>query len=117
MSRIRHRVSVTESDERNACPDENARATNPNSFSRSGSDSRTDSSSSTTDTKGGSMRSLPCGHFMNKTMRHTVSRVHCTLVSVWLKVQQRLGSCSSLWIRSRSEPRNEEVLQHLGLMR
>src|SRR5882762_1912917 len=50
MSRIRHLVSPTQSEARNSSGDENARAANPNSFSKSGSDSRTDSSSSTTDT-------------------------------------------------------------------
>src|SRR5216683_8160459 len=50
MSRIRHLVWPTQSDVRNSCADENARAAKPNSFSKSGSDSRTDSSSSTTDT-------------------------------------------------------------------
>jgi hypothetical protein len=50
MSRIRHLVWPTQSDARNSCADENARAAKPNSFSKSGSDSRTDSSSSTTDT-------------------------------------------------------------------
>src|SRR5258708_10294523 len=50
MSRIRHLVWPTQSDARNSSGDENARAQKPNSFSKSGSDSRTDSSSSTTDT-------------------------------------------------------------------
>src|SRR5580700_6213643 len=50
MSRIRHLVSPTQSDMRNSSADENERAVKPNSFSKSGSDSRTDSSSSTTDT-------------------------------------------------------------------
>src|SRR5882762_3775801 len=50
MSRTRHLVWPTQSDARNSCADENARAAKPNSFSKSGSDSRTDSSSSTTDT-------------------------------------------------------------------
>src|SRR5579864_5605061 len=50
MSRIRHLVWPTQSDARNSCADENARAVKPNSLSKSGSDSRTDSSSSTTDT-------------------------------------------------------------------
>src|SRR5580700_4767779 len=50
MSRIRHLVWPTQSDARNSCADENTRAAKPNSFSKSGSDSRTDSSSSTTDT-------------------------------------------------------------------
>src|SRR5208282_547351 len=50
MSRIRHLVWPMQSDARNSSGDENARAAKPNSLSRSGSDSRTDSSSSTTDT-------------------------------------------------------------------
>src|SRR6266478_3797883 len=50
MSRIRHLVWPTQSDARNSSGDENARAANPNSLSKSGSDSRTHSSSSTTDT-------------------------------------------------------------------
>jgi hypothetical protein len=50
MSRIRHLVWPKQSDARNSSGDENVRAAKPNSFSKSGSDSRTDSSSSTTDT-------------------------------------------------------------------
>src|SRR5271167_2385463 len=50
MSRIRHLVWETQSDARNSSGDENARAAKPSSISKSGSDSRTDSSSSTTDT-------------------------------------------------------------------
>src|ERR1700730_14983412 len=50
MSRIRHPVWHTQSDARNSSADENAWAAKPNSLSKSGSDSRTDSSSSTTDT-------------------------------------------------------------------
>src|ERR1700680_2526356 len=50
MSRIRHLVWPTQSDARNSSGDENARAANPNSLSKSGSDSRTDSSAPTTDT-------------------------------------------------------------------
>src|SRR5215469_14599545 len=51
-SRIRHLVSSTQSDRRNSSADEKARAAKPNSLSKSGSDSRTDSSSSTTDSSG-----------------------------------------------------------------
>src|SRR5437773_1176417 len=51
-SRIRHFVSLTYLDTRNSSADENAWAAKPNSFSKSGSDSRTDSSSSTTDMSG-----------------------------------------------------------------
>src|SRR5713101_6530189 len=47
-SRIRHLVWSTQSDERNSSADANAWTTKPSSFSKSGSDSRTDSSSSTT---------------------------------------------------------------------
>ena len=50
MSRIRHLVWGMQPDARNSSGDENAREAKPNSFSKSGSDSRTDSSSSTTDT-------------------------------------------------------------------
>src|SRR5580765_7288210 len=50
MSSSRQRVSLMLSDARNASADENARAQKPNCRIRSGSDSRTDSSSSTTDT-------------------------------------------------------------------
>src|SRR4026209_506769 len=49
-SRMRQRVSPRASDARNASADENAWAAKPNCRSRSGSDSRTDSSSSTTAT-------------------------------------------------------------------
>src|SRR3954467_12862232 len=47
MSRMRQLVSSTRSEERNSFGDENAETVNPNSLNRSGSDSRTDSSSST----------------------------------------------------------------------
>src|SRR5690349_12140314 len=50
MSRIRHLVPPTLSEARNASADENAWAAKPNSLSKSGNDSRTDSSSSITDT-------------------------------------------------------------------
>src|SRR5262245_56135490 len=50
MSRRRQLVSLTTSEARKASDDENASAANPNSRSMSGSDSRTDSSLSTTDT-------------------------------------------------------------------
>src|SRR5580693_23552 len=49
-SRIRQLVRPTYSEARNSSADENERAVKPNSLSKSGSDSRTDSSSSTTDT-------------------------------------------------------------------
>src|SRR5580692_10591287 len=49
-SRIKQLVRPTYSEARNSSADENARAVKPNSLSKSGSDSRTDSSSSTTDT-------------------------------------------------------------------
>src|SRR5439155_5004815 len=49
-SRSRQLVSPTTSDARNASADEKAWAAKPNCRSRSGSDSRTDSSSSTIDT-------------------------------------------------------------------
>src|SRR6476619_2381181 len=50
MSRSRQRVSPRVSEARNASADENARAQKPNCRIKSGNDSRTDSSSSTTDT-------------------------------------------------------------------
>src|SRR5450432_4922293 len=49
-SRIKQLVWPTYSEARNSSADENERAVKPNSLSKSGSDSRTDSSSSTTDT-------------------------------------------------------------------
>src|SRR5713101_6814480 len=49
-SRVRQLVRPTYSEARNSSADENERAVKPNSLSKSGSDSRTDSSSSTTDT-------------------------------------------------------------------
>src|ERR1700687_4633961 len=49
-SRIKQLVCPTYSEARNSSADENERAVKPNSLSKSGSDSRTDSSSSTTDT-------------------------------------------------------------------
>src|SRR5215467_4260886 len=50
MSRRRQLVSLTTSEARNASADENALVAKPDSRSKSGSDSRTDSSSSTIDT-------------------------------------------------------------------
>src|SRR5215467_9782071 len=50
MSRSRQLVPLTTPDARNASADENASAAKPDSRNKSGSDSRTDSSSSTTDT-------------------------------------------------------------------
>src|SRR6185295_13132071 len=47
-SRTRHLVSAIDCEARNSSADENACASKPNSFSKSGKDSRTDSSSSTT---------------------------------------------------------------------
>src|SRR5713101_7146467 len=47
-SRTRHLVSEIDSEARNSSADENVCASKPNSFSKSGKDSRTDSSSSTT---------------------------------------------------------------------
>src|SRR5579863_2835314 len=49
-SRIKQLVRPTHSEARNSSADENERAVKPNSLNKSGSDSRTDSSSSTTDT-------------------------------------------------------------------
>src|SRR5580704_13542131 len=49
-SRIKQLVRPTHSEARNSSADENERALKPNSLSKSGSDSRTDSSSSTTET-------------------------------------------------------------------
>src|ERR1700720_722386 len=54
-SRTRQFVSATDSEARNSSADENVRGSKPNSLSRSGSDSRTDSSSSTTDIRGRSV--------------------------------------------------------------
>src|SRR5258708_14066128 len=51
-SRTRHLVSAIDSEARNSSADENARAWKPKSFSKSGKDSRTDSSSSTTVIRG-----------------------------------------------------------------
>src|SRR6266480_644349 len=51
-SRTRHLVSAIDLEARNSSADENARASKPNSFSKSGKDSRTDSSSSTTVIRG-----------------------------------------------------------------
>src|SRR4029077_2509448 len=50
-SRMRHLVRLTNSDARNASADENAWTAKPKCRSKSGSDSRTDWSSSTTDTR------------------------------------------------------------------
>src|ERR1700685_4502662 len=66
MSRIRHLVSSTQSEERNSSAEENTRAAKPNSLSRSGNDSRTDSSSSTTDRSGGTLPPLPLRDSMTK---------------------------------------------------
>src|SRR5277367_6691774 len=50
-SRIRHLVWPTHSDTKNSSADEKAWTAKPNTLSRLGSESRTDSSSSTTDTR------------------------------------------------------------------
>src|SRR6185437_5430693 len=52
ISRSKHLVSPLESDTKNSSADENVSTANPNCFSKSGNDSRTDSSSSITDTSG-----------------------------------------------------------------
>src|SRR5450432_518381 len=64
-SRIKQLVWPTHSEARNSSAEENERAVKPNSLSKSGSDSRTDSSSSTTDTNGhgvilGSLSRIRC---------------------------------------------------------
>src|SRR5918994_2659978 len=74
-SRSRQLVSPTTSEARNASADENAWAAKPNCRSKSGSDSRTDSSSSTIDT---SERLLITQH----SMRHSAGTVYETLVLV-----------------------------------
>src|SRR4051794_7058045 len=51
-SRSRHLVWPLECDSKNSSADENVSTANPNCFSKSGNDSRTDSSSSITDTSG-----------------------------------------------------------------
>src|SRR5438874_10111587 len=51
-SRTRHLVSAIDLEARNSSADENVCASKPNSFSKSGKDSRTDSSSSTTVIRG-----------------------------------------------------------------
>src|SRR5882672_5696712 len=51
-SRSRHLVSVIDLEARNSSADENVCASKPNSFRKSGKDSRTDSSSSTTVIRG-----------------------------------------------------------------
>src|ERR1700678_3469247 len=55
MSRIKQLVSSAVPDERNSSAEEKARAAKPNSLISSGSDSRMDSSSSTTDRSRGSL--------------------------------------------------------------
>src|SRR5580658_1933913 len=52
MSRSRHLVLEVWREARNCSADEKVRTENPSSLSKSGSDSRTDSSSSTTQTSG-----------------------------------------------------------------
>src|SRR5713226_7337127 len=84
-SRIRQLVRPTYSEARNSSADENERAVKPNSLSKSGSDSRTDSSSSTTDTNelgiilGSSSRirctSLPRRNGKRKSGARTVIRL------------------------------------------
>ena len=82
MSRNRHLVWSTQSDARNSSADENARTAKPNSLSKSGSDSRMDSSSSTTVT---SERLTNTG----TRMRHSNKAVHCTLVSLCCRHLQK----------------------------
>src|SRR5271163_1627245 len=80
MSRIKQLVWARQSEARNSSADEKVRAANPNSLSKSGSDSRTDSSSSTTDRSGRSLPPLALGSAITETMRHLMGAVHCTLV-------------------------------------
>src|SRR5215813_1597524 len=51
-SRSRHLVCPVECDSKNSSADENVSTANPNCFSKCGNDSRTDTSSSITDTSG-----------------------------------------------------------------
>src|SRR5208282_2784174 len=81
-----------QSDERNSSADEKVRAANPNSLSKSGSDSRTDSSSSTTDRSGRSLAPLALGSSMTQTMRHLIRAVYCTLVLLLLARDYRAHS-------------------------
>src|SRR3954467_8548181 len=97
ISRIRHLVWRTLPDARNASADEKASTAKPSSFSRSGRDSRTDSSSSTTEiigrssfihSSGPALRAWGAGvatareDFHNRNIRHTFRPLHNTLVSV-----------------------------------
>lgn len=79
-SRIRQRVWLTQSELRNSSADEKARAKKPNSLTKSGRDSRTDSSSSTTDTRGRFTRPFFFWGSITKQCANSYNGVHCTLV-------------------------------------
>src|SRR5215813_4041336 len=90
-SRIRHVVAPTQPDERNSGADEKTWAEKPNSLSKSGSDSRTDSSSSTTDRSGRSLTPLRSRDPMTKQCATLSVGVHCTLVLLWPDLGRHTG--------------------------
>src|SRR5580704_387197 len=94
MSRIKQLVSPTKSDERNSSADEKDRHAKPNSLIRSGTDSRIDSSSSTTDRSGGPFPLLSLTDSISKIVRHLVKGVHCTLVLPLFSIASDLRHCS-----------------------
>src|SRR6266446_1812265 len=81
-SRSRHLVSAIDLEARNSSADEKVCASKPNSFSKSGNDSRTDSSSSTTVIRG---RVTISYHFATRFLiiERWVSRMHLSKLDVY----------------------------------
>src|SRR5215469_14670115 len=91
MSRIKHLVRTTLSDARNSSADEKARAPNPNSLIKSGRDSRTDSSSSTTDTSEISAVPFFCVNFMTQEC----ARPGAVSIVLWYRLKRHQNQFST----------------------
>jgi hypothetical protein len=80
MSRIRHSLCETSIERKYSSAEENARTTKPNFFSRCGSDSRIDSSSSITETwERIFMMGLVCRPYRFRANTHPMKAVPCEL--------------------------------------
>src|SRR5437773_7046465 len=99
MSRIRHLVWLTKFDARNSSADAKACTAKPNSRSKSGSDSRTDSSSSTTETSDpmtitfvqSNVLNLPAQQFERRPSgEYGVQELEGSKTRTWLPVRHSL---------------------------
>src|SRR6478672_3517508 len=79
MSSIKHRVLPTASAERKSSAEENARTAKPNSRNKSGKDSRTDSSSSITDTSERSVAPIA----FDKSIAQQCSAIEESSIVLW----------------------------------